>query len=62
MTAPIGDGIELNAMGELHGFLPMKLAELTLRLEPVPCLRVVRDESFARICEVIKLDRVPRCA
>ena len=62
VTAPIGDGIKLNAMGELHGFPPMKLTELTLRLEPVPGLIFVCDESFACVCEVIKLDRVPRFA
>jgi len=53
VTAPIGDGIELDTMGELHGFTLMKLAELTLRLEQAPCLVVVCDRSLAQVCEII---------
>ena len=62
MTAPVRNGIELDAVGELHGCPLMKLPELALVLEPPSCLVVVYDGPFARVPEIMKLNRVSRLA
>jgi hypothetical protein len=61
VTAPVGHGIELNAVGELHVVLLVKSADLlgppgvplsTLRLTVLDA-RVVDEFEFLEVCELV---------